>query len=65
MQGVTALQSNYHNVVSVAPGATQIAAWSNNDSLIATRPVATYEWYGGSSSVACASRRVGVSARSF
>ena len=46
MQGVTALQSNYHNVVSLAAGATQIAAWNNNDSLIATQPVATHTTVG-------------------
>ena len=39
MQGVTSLQSNFHNIVTPAAGATQVAAWNNNDSLLAYRPI--------------------------
>ena len=46
MQGVSALQSNFHQVVPLAAGATQVAAWSNGDSLIATKSVATHTTIG-------------------
>lgn len=35
MQGVTTLRSNFHNIVSPSSGALEVAAWNNNDSLIA------------------------------
>ncbi len=39
MAGVTTLNSNFQNVVSLAAGATQVAAASNGNSLVAYRPV--------------------------
>jgi N-acetylneuraminic acid mutarotase len=39
MAGVTTLNSNFQNVVAPAGGATQVAAASNGNSLIAFRPV--------------------------
>jgi hypothetical protein len=39
MQGVTTLQSNFHNIVTLSVGATQVAAWNNGDSLIAYKPI--------------------------
>ncbi|MEO6612517.1 MAG: PKD-like domain-containing protein [Chitinophagaceae bacterium] len=35
MTGVAALNSNFHNVVPLAPGATEVAQWDNGNSLIA------------------------------
>ncbi|HUS17063.1 MAG TPA: kelch repeat-containing protein, partial [Chloroflexia bacterium] len=46
MQGVTALNSNFQNVVTLAAGATQVAAASNGNSLIAYRPVGTHTTVG-------------------
>ena len=39
MAGVTALNSDFQNVVTPAPGATEVAAASNGNSLVAFRPV--------------------------
>ena len=39
MAGVTELTSNFQNVVTLAPGATEVAAASNGNSLVAYRPV--------------------------
>ena len=39
MQGVTTLQSNFHNIVTPSAGAIQVAAWNNGDSLIAYKSV--------------------------
>jgi hypothetical protein len=39
MAGVTMLNSDYHQTVTVASGATQVAAASSGDSLVAYRPV--------------------------
>jgi hypothetical protein len=39
MIGVTTLNSNYQNVVTLAAGATEVAAASNGNSLVAYRPV--------------------------
>ena len=39
MAGVTTLNSDFQNVVTLAPGATEVAAASNGDSLVGYRPV--------------------------
>lgn len=39
MAGVTTLNSNFQNVVTLASGATEVAAASNGNSLVAFRPV--------------------------
>jgi len=39
MAGVTELNSNFQNVVTPAPGATEVAAASNGNSLVAYRPI--------------------------
>jgi hypothetical protein len=39
MAGVTELNSNFQNVVTPAPGATEVAAGSNSNSLVAYRPI--------------------------
>jgi N-acetylneuraminic acid mutarotase len=39
MAGVTELNNNFQNVVNPAPGATEVAAASNGNSLVAYRPV--------------------------
>ena len=46
MQGVTALQSNSRAVVTPVAGATQIAAWDDNASLIAVKPVGNHTTVG-------------------
>jgi hypothetical protein len=46
MAGVTALGSNFQNVVTLATGATQVAAASNGNSLIAVRPVGSSNTVG-------------------
>jgi hypothetical protein len=46
MQGVTALQSNSRAVVTPAAGATQIAAWDDNASLIAVKPIGSHTAVG-------------------
>ena len=39
MEGVTTLQSNFHNMVPLSAGAREVAAWNNGDSLIAFKPI--------------------------
>ena len=39
MAGVTTLNSNFQNIVTLAAGATEVAAASNSNSLVAYRPV--------------------------
>ena len=46
MAGVTTLNSDFQNVVTLAPGATQVAAASNGNSLIAYRPVGAHTSVG-------------------
>jgi hypothetical protein len=46
MEGVGALQSNFHNIVTLAVGASQVAAWNNGDSLIATKAVGGHTTVG-------------------
>jgi hypothetical protein len=46
MQGVTALQGNSRAVVTPVAGATQVAAWDDNVSLIAFKPVGTHTTVG-------------------
>jgi hypothetical protein len=46
MQGVAQLASNFQNVVTPAPGATQVAAASNGNSLVARRVVGVRTTYG-------------------
>jgi hypothetical protein len=46
MAGVTAMASNFQNNVTLAAGATQVAAASNGNSLIAFRPVGVHTTVG-------------------
>ena len=39
MAGVTTLNNNFQNIVTLAAGATEVAAASNSNSLVAYRPV--------------------------
>jgi hypothetical protein len=46
MAGVTTLNSNYHQQVTLAAGATQVATASSGDSLVAYRPVSGHTTVG-------------------
>jgi hypothetical protein len=46
MAGVTVLNSNYHERLTLATGATQVAAANNGDSLVAYRPVDSHTTVG-------------------
>jgi N-acetylneuraminic acid mutarotase len=59
MAGVTTLNSNYQNVVTPAAGATQVAAASNGNSLVAYRPVGTHTTVGVTAYVGTASTQSG------
>jgi hypothetical protein len=39
MEGVTTLRSNFHNIVPLSAGAIEVAAWNNNDSLLAYKSI--------------------------
>jgi subtilisin-like proprotein convertase family protein len=63
MAGVTALASDYQNVVTLAAGATQVAAASNGNSLIAYRPVGGRTTVGVTAYIGASSTQSGQWAR--